>query len=231
MLARDIMTATVVTVASDARVEHIAKLLLDKHISAVPVVDSAGRLVGMVSEGDLMRRRENETERHRSWWLNLLAGPADQARDYVKVHGHTAEDVMTRDVITVGEDTPVGEIAEILEKRRIKRVPVVREGKVVGIVSRANLLHGLAAHKDQISVAPSSDDRTIRKQVMELVAREGWITHGSLNVLVTDGAVELWGWVDSEEERKALKIAVAEIPGVRSLEDHLGSVPPYLRGP
>ena len=231
MLARDVMTAAVVTVTSDARVEDIAKLLLDKHISAVPVVDSADRLVGMVSEGDLMRRRENETERHRSWWLNLLVGPADQARDYVKVHGHTAEDVMTRDVVTVGEDTPVGEIAEILEKRRIKRVPVVREGKVVGIVSRANLLHGLAAHKDQISVAPSSDDRTIRKQVMELVAREGWITHGSLNVLVTDGAVELWGWVDSEEERKALKIAVAEIPGVRSLEDHLGSVPPYLRGP
>ena len=231
MLASDIMTATVVTVTSDVRVEDIAKLLLDKGISAVPVVDSRGRLLGMVSEGDLMRRRESGTERQRSWWLNLLAAPNDRAREYVKGHGHTAEDVMTSDVVTVREDTPVGEIAEILEKRQIKRVPVVRDEKVVGIVSRANLLHGLAAHKDQISVAPSSDDRTIRKQVMELVAREGWITHGSLNVMVTDGAVELWGWVDSEEERKALKIAVADVPGVRSVEDHLGSLPPYLQGP
>lgn len=108
MLAKDIMTATVITVTSDVRVEDIAKPLLDRSISAVPVVDSSDRLVGMVSEGDLMRRRENETERHRSCWLNLLAGPAEQARDYVKDHGHTAEDVMTRDVITVGEDTPVG---------------------------------------------------------------------------------------------------------------------------
>lgn len=231
MLARDVMTSVVVTVNSDARVEDIAKLLLERGISAVPVLDFAGRLVGIVSEGDLMRRRENDTERHRSWWLNLLASPEDRAREYVKVHGQTADDVMTRDVITVGEDTPVGEVAEILEKRRIKRVPVVREGKVVGIVSRANLLHGLAAHKDRISVETSPDDRAIREQVMELVAREGWITHGTLNVLVTDGEVELWGWVDSEDERKALKIAVAEIPGVRSVQDHLGSVPPYLRAP
>ncbi len=230
MLASDVMTAAVVTVTSDVRVEDIAKLLLDNGISAVPVVDSGGRLVGMVSEGDLMRRRESGTERQRSWWLNLMASPDDRARDYAKSHGHTAEDVMTSNVVTVSENTPVGEIAEILEKRQIKRVPVIRDGEVVGIVSRANLLHGLAAHKDRISVATSSDDRTIRKQIMELVAQEGWITHGSLNVMVTDGAVELWGWVNSQEERKALKIAVADIPGVRSVEDHLGSLPGYLQG-
>ena len=231
MLARDIMTAVVVTVTSDCGVEEVAKLLLERGISAVPVVDSAGRLEGVVSEGDLMRRPESETERHRSWWLNLLTSPEDRARDYIKVHGRTAADVMTRDVVTVGEDTPVGEIAEILEKRRIKRVPVVREGKVVGIVSRANLLQGLAAQKDRIPTAASSDDRLIRSRIMDLVAREGWITHGTLNALVTDGAVELWGWVDSDEEREALKIAVAEIPGVRSVQDHLGAVPPYLRAP
>ncbi|MFQ5776160.1 MAG: CBS domain-containing protein [Kiloniellaceae bacterium] len=229
MLAQDIMTTNVVTVTPDVRVEDIARLLLERSISGVPVVDSAGRLMGIVSEGDLMRRREGETERRASWWLNLLASPEDRAREYVKAHGRRAEDVMTRDVVSVAEDTPVGEIAQILEKRRIKRVPVLRDGKVVGIVSRANLLHGLAAHKDRISIAPSPNDRAIRERIMALVAHEGWITHGCLNVMVTGGVAELWGWVDSEEERKALCIAVEEIPGVRAVKDHLGSVAPYMR--
>lgn len=231
MLAKDIMTTTVVTVTADTRVEDIAELLLERNISAVPVVDDAGRLVGVVSEGDLMRRDESGTARPRSWWLNLLASPEEQARDFAKTHGHRAGDVMTTDVATVSEDTPVGEIAHILEKRRIKRVPVLRDGKIVGLVSRANLLHGLAAHKDRPPITPSPDDRTIREQIMALVARQEWINYGSLNVVVTDGVVELWGWVDNEDERKALKIAVEDVPGVKSVEDHLGSVAPYLRAP
>ncbi len=136
---------------------------------------------------------------------------------------------MTREVITVTADTPVGEIAHILERRRIKRVPVVEDGKIVGIVSRANLLHGLATHKDRISLTPSPDDRAIREQVQALVAKEDWITHGSLNALVADGVAELWGWVDSEDERKALLTAVSELDGVKEVVDHLGSVAPYLR--
>ncbi len=130
----------------------------------------------------------------------------------------------------VGEATPVGEIARLLEKRRIKRVPVVRDGRIVGIVSRANLLHGLATHKDRLGITPSSDERTIREEVLALVKREGWITHGSLNVMVAGGVVELWGWVDTEDERKALLIAVEEIAGVRAVNDHLGSLPPSMRG-
>jgi CBS domain-containing protein len=229
MLAKDVMTTNVVTVTSDDRVEEIAKLLLERHISGAPVLDADGRLVGVVSEGDLMRRLEGEAER-RSWWLKLLASPEDRARDYTKSHGRLAGDVMTREVVTVAEDTPVGEIAHLLERRRIKRVPVVRDGKVVGIVSRANLLHGLAAHKDRVAPEPSPDDRTIRKAIMTMVERQGWITHGSLNVLVSDGVVELWGWVDSEDERKALRLAVEEVAGVKAVQDHLGSLPPYLRG-
>jgi predicted transcriptional regulator len=196
MLAKDIMTTKVVTIAPELPVEEIARLLLARGISGVPVVDGDGRL----------------------------------ARDYVKTHGRRAEDVMTREVVTVAEETPVGEIARLLEKRHIKRVPVVRDGQVVGIISRANLLHGLATHKDRLDLTPSPDDRTIREEVLELVRREAWITHGSLNVMVADGVVELWGWVDSEDERKALMIAVQEIPGVRAVNDHLGSLPPYARG-
>ncbi len=229
MLAKDIMTTDVVTITPEASVEEIAKLLLARGISGVPVVDAEGALVGLVSEGDLIRR-EGDAEHHRSWWLNLFASPEEQARDYIKVHGRRAEEVMTREVITVGEETPVGEIAQLLEKRRIKRVPVVRDGRIVGIVSRANLLHGLATHKDRLGITPSSDERTVREEVLALVKREGWITHGSLNVMVAGGVVELWGWVDSEDERKALLIAVEEIAGVRAVNDHLGSLPPAMRG-
>ncbi len=229
MLAKDIMTADVITIAPSLAVERIAQLLLSCNISGVPVVDAEGALVGLVSEGDLIRR-DGDPERGRSWWLNLFTGPEERARDYVKSHGRRAEEVMTREVITVGEETPVGEIARLLEKRRIKRVPVVRDGRVVGIVSRANLLHGLATHKDRLDITPSPDERTIREEVLALVKREGWITHGSLNVMVADGVVELWGWVDSEAERKALLIAVEEIAGVREVNDHLGSLPPSMRG-
>jgi CBS domain-containing protein len=229
MLAKDIMTADVVTIAPDLSVEQIAQLLLSCNISGVPVVDAGGGLIGLVSEGDLLRRHEGGTERQRSWWLSLLTGPEERAREFVKTHGRSAEQVMTREVITVTADTPVGEIARIMERRRIKRVPVVEDGKIVGIVSRANLLHGLATHSDRISVTPSPDDRAIREAVQALVTKEDWITHGSLNVIVADGVAELWGWVDSEDERKALLTAVGEIDGVKEIVDHLGSVPPYMR--
>ncbi len=229
MLAKDIMTTNVITIAPDLSVEEIAQLLLSCNISGVPVIDAGGNLIGLVSEGDLMRRRESGTERQRSWWLSLLTSPDERAREFVKTHGRTAEQVMSREVITISADTQVGEIARIMERRRIKRLPVVEDGKMVGIVSRANLLHGLATHSDRISVTPSQDDRAIRKAVQALVAHEDWITHGSLNVIVADGVTELWGWVDSEDERKALLTAVGEIDGVKKVVDHLGSVPPYIR--
>lgn len=230
MLAKDIMTPDVVTVPPEASVAEIAQLFLARGISGVPVVNAAGTLVGIVSEGDLLRRTEGAGEIQRSWWLDLLSTSQERARDYTKTHGHRAEDVMTENVITIAEDTPVGEVAQILERRRIKRVPVVRDGRIVGVVSRANLLHGLASHKDRIEVTPSQDDRSIRGAVQGLVKREGWITHGSLNVMVCDGVVDLWGWVESEDERKALLTAVREIDGVREVTDHLGFLPPYLTG-
>ncbi len=230
MQASDIMTTSVVTVTPDTAVGEIAKLFLERHISGVPVVDASGRVLGIVSEGDLMRRPESGTERRPSWWLRFFASGKELAEAYVKTHGMRAEDVMTRDVVTVGEDTTVGEIAQLLEERRIKRVPVVSDGKVVGLVSRANLLHGLAARKEQLAAAPRADDRSIREQIMALVQREGWMSHGSLNVVVSDGVVELWGWVESDQERKALLIAAESVPGVRSVEDRLGSVAPWVWG-
>ena len=231
MQAKDVMTANVVSVSPDTSVEEIAELLLSKHISGVPVLDAGGRLLGIVSEGDLMRRSDQETERPRSWWLSFLTrSQDDEARDYVKSHGRCAEDVMTREVYTVKDSTPIADVAALLEKRRIKRVPVLRDGTLVGIVSRANLLQGLAAHKGKIPSAVPADDASIRKAVLARLDQESWVTHPGINVTVTGGRVELWGWVESEEEQRAITLAVESVPGVNEVEVHLGKIKPYLRG-
>lgn len=228
MVATDIMTTSVVTVAPDTSVFDIARLLLTHRISAVPVVDADARLVGIVSEGDLMRRPETATQEPRSWWLSLLGGPEDAAREYVKTHGRRAADVMTRPVITVAEDTAVVAIARVLEERRIKRVPVVRDGRVVGIVSRADLLRGLASRTPTEAVR-SVDDQTIRERVLEALRVSEVVPLAGVNVVAVDGVVHLWGCVDTDDQRRACQLAAETVPGVRAVDNHLTRVPPYLR--
>lgn len=230
MRAKDVMTTRVVTVTPDTPVPEIARLLLERRISAAPVVDAAERMVGIVSEGDLIRRPETGTERHRPWWLKFLAGAEELAEEYVKTHGVKASDVMTRRVVSVNEDAELGEIAQLLEERRIKRVPVVRDGKLVGIVSRADLLRGLAARKAPGEPGPSVDDRAVRERILRVLDKEGWAEPAYVNIVVTNGTAHLWGLVDSDEQRRALRIAVEGVPGVRAVADHLGEVAPYLRG-
>jgi CBS domain-containing protein len=163
MKARDIMRCEVATVGPATPVTEIARLLLERRISGVPVVDAHGKVLGIVSEGDLLRRAETGTEIRRSWWLRLLADNAVLAGEYAKSHGRTAEEIMTRDVVTVTETTPVAEIAALLERRDVKRVPVVHRGKIVGIISRANLLHALAA--TEVPVVTSANDEILRTKV------------------------------------------------------------------
>jgi CBS domain-containing protein len=230
MQARDIMTTKVVTVAPETRVEEIARLLLERRISGVPVVDADARLVGIVTEGDLMRRPDIGTERHRGWWLRLFGDERERAAEYARAHGSRADEVMTRNVVTVGEETTVDEIARLLEAHRIKRVPVVRGGKLVGIVSRANLLHSLAARPAPAPAEARGDDRTIRAEIARVLDREDLATHGPLNVTVTHGVAELWGLVESEEERLAIRVAVENVPGVVAVRDNLGRVRPWLSG-
>lgn len=226
MRARDIMTTRVVTVEPDTAVDEIARRLLQNRISAVPVVDAHGHLVGLVSEGDLMRRSETGTERHRSWWLTLFALPEQTAIDYVKDHGRHASDVMTREVITVGEESSLEEIAELLEKHRIKRVPVVHDGKVVGIVSRANLLRGLVARGS--AAGPSGDDWQLKAAIGENLSKAGVRTE-LLNVVVSGGVVHLWGVVATAEEKAAVRVAAESVPGVREVRDNVETLPPYMR--
>ncbi|NQV61728.1 MAG: CBS domain-containing protein [Alphaproteobacteria bacterium] len=225
MRAKDIMTTDVATITPDMTVAEIARILMDNKISGAPVVNAAGETVGMVSEGDLLQQVGLAGEKRRSWWLRLVSAPEQDAKDFVKSHGRFAADIMTTDVVSVTEDTSVAEIARLLEERRIKRVPVLRNGVLVGIVSRGNLLHALAGHRGDGPAAPSADDRTIRQAVSESLQSKGWTSHGATNVMVTDGVVELWGWVESDVERKAMLVATQEISGVKKVIDHLGSMP------
>ena len=161
MKAADVMATNVITVRLDTPVATIAGVLLANRISAVPVVNDKDALVGIVSEGDLIHRVEAGTERHRSWWLELLAGKEMLAQEFVKSHARKAADVMTRTVVSVQPDTPLGDIASLLEKHRIKRVPVVINGKIAGIVSRANLIQALVS--DAKSSDASVDDVTVQR--------------------------------------------------------------------
>jgi CBS domain-containing protein len=221
MRADDVMTMEVITVSPDTHIRDVAKILLDNHVSALPVVDDKGQLLGIVSEGDLMRRRESGTERRQSWWLRLIENPNDLAEEYVKSHGLHARDVMTKKVITVAEDTPVGDIAELLEKHRIKRVPVVHGGRVVGIVSRANLLHGLIVRKAPAPAAGGDVD--LRKAVLDELRESG--VRSLIDVVVHDGVVHLWGAVESDAEKEALEVAAEGTSGVSSVVNHVGVYP------
>lgn len=220
MNASDIMATEVITVGPEASVQEVAEIL-DKHrISGVPVVDARGRVVGIVSEGDLLRRAETGTGHAHSWWLKLLMGREGLATEYVREHSRKIADLMSREVITAAPDTPVSEIAEILERNRIKRVPIVKDGRLVGIVSRANLLHALASLRKEIAARPVADSE-LREAIMKRLAAEPWTQTILINVTVADGVADVWGIVDSAAEKQALRIAVETTPGVKAVNDNL----------
>jgi CBS domain-containing protein len=231
MRAMDIMTTDVITVDPDMTVQDLAKLLAERGISGAPVVDASERLVGIVSEGDLLHRAEIGTarrhrERRRSWWLDDFA--SDLARDYIRSHGRTVKDIMTRDVVTVTEDIDLGEVAALLEAKRIKRVPVTRDGKVIGIITRANLVRALASTKSTPPPQGEDDDRTIRARILAELSREEWAKVWPEDIIVRDRVVHFWLSSDEPEDKKqALRVAAETIPGVRAVEEHVVPAPVF----
>ncbi len=219
MKASDVMVRSVITVGPDVSVQAIASTLLEKRISAVPVVDASGRLIGIVSEGDLFRRAEAGTDRRRSWWLEALTSAQFLAAEFGKAHGQKASDVMTRDVITAKPDTPLREIADMLERHGIKRVPIVEGDRLVGLVSRANLLQALAA-RGQFAPGAETGDEALRQEIEARLNAQPW-GNRTINVLVNSGVVDLWGLVDNAEEKKAVRVLAEGVPGVRSVNDNL----------
>jgi len=229
MRAKDVMSTNVTTIAPDATVREAARKLLERGVSALPVVKPDGALVGIVSEGDLMRRAELGTEpRPRSWWLHFVADDALLAEEFVRGHAVRIADVMTHPVITVTEDQPLGGIAELLEEKHIKRVPVLRDAKLVGIVSRADLIRALAANPPRFTEKAAATDAAIRNTFLKSIEGEGWYRPEQINVIVSDGTIHLWGWTDDKAAAKALRVAAESVPGVRAVKSHLGTVVPWL---
>lgn len=224
MRASDVMTSPVVSVTPEMTVREVAGLFADRKISGAPVVDATGHMVGMISEGDMLRRVELGTDqRPRSSWLEIFAS-GESARDYIKAHALKVADVMSTRIVSVNEETPLGEIANLLETRRIKRVPVKKNGKLVGIVSRANLVQALASVPDEPLTDATLSDGEIRAVLMGELAGRNWAFAGR-NVVVSDGVIHLWGVFHSLDAIDAVRVAAEGIPGVKRVEDHTEPYP------
>ncbi len=233
MHASDVMTPNVITVGPDVSVQDLAALLSERRISGAPVVDAAGSMIGIVSEGDLLHRAELGTERPResrhSWWLEHFA--SGLAQDYVKSHGRTVKDIMTSDVVTVSEETNLADVATLLETHRVKRVPVMREGKIVGIISRANLVRALcatqAAPPAGAGAGADGDDREIRNKLLAELAQQPWAAKlWAQDIIVSNGVVHLWfGSDEPDDRRKAVRVAAENVPGARGVEEHVVPIP------
>lgn len=221
LVAKDIMTSPVIAVGVDSTVDEVCELLVTRGISAVPVIDQ-GALLGIVSEEDLIRRAEIGTAPlKRSWWLRLFTNNATLAADYVKSHSVHVADFMTLQVATVTESTPIAEIAVLLESNGNKRVAVIGDGAVIGIVSRANLVRALAvARKSQAGPFRLHDDISIKRQILDALRSESWPSIGDSDVTVTNGVVAFWGGYVSEQERKASLVLAENIAGVLAIDDH-----------
>jgi CBS domain-containing protein len=224
MRAVDVIVRDVVTIRPDTDVAEAIRLLAEHDVSALPVVDPAGNLVGVLSEADLIRRVEIGTEKRRPWWQEAVTGASTLATDFAKSHGKKVDEIMTSGVISVSEDTPLSEIAALFERKGIKRVPVVRDGKLVGIVSRSNLIQALASVVGRTDQHDETD-RQIRLELMSLLGQQSWTDFGNRNVTVSDGVVHLWGLVGSEAEHKALLALAESVPGVSRVADEM--IPAY----
>jgi CBS domain-containing protein len=225
MNAEDVMTRDVISIDPEATVLQAARLMLQHRISGLPVIDKDGNLVGVLSEGDFLRRRETSTERKRSRWLEFLMGPGRIAAEYSHSHGSKVSEVMTATVQTVDDFTPIEDIVEMMEQRRIKRVPVVCGGQVVGIVTRSNLMHAMVSLARSAPASPK-DDAAIRERLLAEMDKERWAPAATTNIVVHDGVVELWGVIIDERQREALKVAAENILGVKAVKDHLVWVEP-----
>jgi len=221
MNAGDVMIREVVTIGPETPVLEIVQLLLARGISGVPVIDEDGGLVGVVSEGDLLRRVEIGTEKHRGGWRAFFTGTVTLAEEYVRSRGTMARDIMTHEVVSVSRTTRLGDIAELMEHNHIKRVPVLEDGRLVGLVSRSNLLRAFASQRAEAGPVVGADDTAIREALLAELGRQTWSRRAENTVVVTDGVVHLWGLAATPEELRALELAAQGIAGVKAVRNHM----------
>lgn len=224
MRAKDIMSSEIVCIDIKDTVFDAAELLLGARISAAPVIDDKGAIVGIVSEADLIRRAEIGTAGKKSWLGRLLDSEASSAQAFVTAQTRRVADVMTKDVVTADEDTSLRELVDLMERHNIKRIPIVRNEAVVGIVSRADLLRALLSREaDSPIVQPT--DKALRENVVDAVEKRPWTSRWPVNVYAHDGVVHLWGFVEGKEVRDAYRVAAETVPGVKRVRNHLRTMP------
>jgi len=223
MQVRDVMTRGVISVEPEESILIAARLMLQHRVSGLPVVDGKGALVGIITEGDFLRRGEIGTARRRPKWLEFIVGPGRLAEEYVHSSGRKVAEIMTPNPYTVDADAPLESVVELMERRRIKRLPVVREGRLIGIISRANLMHALASLACT-APQPAGNDIAIRERILGALADHNWAL--GVNVVVKNGFAELWGTITDERQRQACIVAVENVPGVKAVRDHLVWVEP-----
>ena len=227
MNAQEAMTKDVITVGPDATVGEIAGLLVQHRVSAVAVVSADNRVVGIVSQTDLGHRSETGTEKKRKWWLDIFADADTRAREYVKSHGLRAQDVMTRFVVSVSKTASLSEVAEVLDTHRIRQVPVMEDGKLLGMISRTDLVRKLAEVR-VAAPAARPDNGALQKAIWDQIKAQPWLKSAYVNLAVKDGAVELWGAVNSDEQRRALRVLVEGVSGVRKIENNVVLFPKVI---
>src|SRR6201986_4249473 len=221
MIVADVMTRKVLSVTPEDTVENAANLMLRHGISGLFVVDTKGALAGVVTEGDLLRRDEIGTERHRPWWLRVLVSPGKQALDFTRAHGRKVSDIMTPEVICVDVTTPLEDVVELMEKQRIKRVAATENGHMVGVVARSDLLRALLSHERETPPPKGTeDDRTIRTTIWSSLEAQSWAPMTTLNVTVANGVVDVWGTITNPDERRAICVIAENVPGAKAGHDH-----------
>lgn len=220
----DIMSQEVISIRPDNTVAEAAELMIKERISGLPVINALHVLVGIVTEGDLLRLFETGTEKVRPRWVEFLVSPNALADEYVQSHGREIADVMSRDVVVATENMPLDKAVSLMEKSGIKRLPVLRDGRVVGILSRANLLRALAAHPPKAPM--KGGDKVIREVIEKELENRAWKGRFT-QVFVTDGVVDVWGYVTSNHHRDAILVAAKNVPGVKAVQDHLMLIEPF----
>jgi CBS-domain-containing membrane protein len=226
MIASDVMTRNVLSVSPDSTIEEAAKLMLERGISGLFVVDAKGDLAGVLTEGDMLRRGELGTEKQRSWWLRMLVSPGRQAADFTRANARHVRDVMTRDVVCVASGAELDEVVTAMESHRIKRVPITEGGRVVGVVSRSDLVRALVGRARAVPPL-ATDDRSLRTAILDALEKSSWAPMTTLNVAVADGAADIWGTITNDDERRAILVTAENTPGVKTVHDHLVYVEPY----
>ncbi|CAN7748522.1 CBS domain-containing protein [Rhizobium sp. LjRoot258] len=225
MLVRAIMTPSPVTIVASSSILDAAKLMLDNRVSGLPVVDANGVLVGMITEGDFLRRHELGTDRKRSWLREWLTSPGKIADEYVRAHGRRVEELMTPQVTVISPKDSISDAVRLMERNDIKRLPVVSDGRLVGIISRSDLLR--AVSQLQQPTTPSVGDTAIQAAIEAELTKQVWSRNGFIRCHVANGVAELAGTIFDERERLAAKVAAENVPGVKSITDHLTWIDPY----